>query len=404
MRLLAASGLSERTYTILGQGLVDASLALKADERRRLFEEAAGVGLYRVRREEALKRLETTMRNLERVLDIMSELEPRLRSLERQAKRAIEYIRAQADLKVILREWYGFHWHRAQQELTEAREVVRGQEIRVNEARELHMTAQTAYNSFRERFTGLRTQLNAWHRQSAELHNQREEVSRALAVLEERRRSLMTAQSSVLADTDRASDEERVAHERLAEVEQEVQRLESEFEDARKQVVEARESLQRGQAERADVEEKLRAARLGLDKWSSQRAETQARLEELRSRLENLQTRLDQSGIAIELAEVHEKEVSEKYDQARQERETAEAAWQKAVANENASRNTVGELENERRVKAEERAQRLGEYTRLKAQLDVLEQAEQSLAGYAEGARFLLDAARQSRLRGAAAP
>jgi len=48
--LLAASGLAERSYTILGQGLVDASLALKADERRRLFEEAAGVGLYRARR------------------------------------------------------------------------------------------------------------------------------------------------------------------------------------------------------------------------------------------------------------------------------------------------------------------------------------------------------------------
>ena len=76
--LLAASGLSERTYTILGQGLVDASLALKADERRRLFEEAAGVGLYRVRREDALKRLENTQHNLERVLDIMAELEPRI--------------------------------------------------------------------------------------------------------------------------------------------------------------------------------------------------------------------------------------------------------------------------------------------------------------------------------------
>jgi len=139
--LLAASGLSERTYTILGQGLVDASLALKADERRRLFEEAAGVGLYRVRREEALKRLENTTRNLERVLDIMSELEPRLRSLERQAKRALEFSRAQADLKVILREWYGYHWHRAQQDLTESREIVRAQEARVREARQIHAKA-----------------------------------------------------------------------------------------------------------------------------------------------------------------------------------------------------------------------------------------------------------------------
>src|SRR5512143_2049984 len=65
--LLAQAGLSERTYTILGQGMVDASLALKSDERRRLFEEAAGIGLYRSRREEALKRLENTQRNLDRV-------------------------------------------------------------------------------------------------------------------------------------------------------------------------------------------------------------------------------------------------------------------------------------------------------------------------------------------------
>jgi chromosome segregation protein len=399
--LLAASGLSERTYTILGQGLVDASLALKADERRRLFEEAAGVGLYRVRREEALKRLETTMRNLERVLDIMSELEPRIRSLERQAKRANEYIRAQADLKVILREWYGYHWHRAQQDLTEARDVVRRQETRVNETRELHVTAQTAYNTFRERFTGLRTQLNAWHRQSAELHNQREEVSRELAVLEERRRSLLSAQSSVQADKDRMSDEERIAHERLAEVEQEVQRLQNEFDEAQKQLSDARESLQRQQAERADVAEKLRAARLGLDKWSAQRAETQARLEELRSRLESLQTRLDLAAKTIELAETQVRDVGERYDLAMQARETAEDAWHQAVANENAKRNAAADLENQRRKKSEERAQLLAEHTRLKAQLEVLEQADQSLAGYAEGARFLLDAARQSRLRGA---
>jgi chromosome segregation protein len=177
--LLAASGLSERTYTFLGQGLVDASLALKAEDRRRLFEEAAGVGLYRVRREDALKRLENTARNLERVLDILSELEPRLRSLERQAKRAIEYTRAQADLKKILLEWYGYHWHRAQRELTDAREVVKAQDARVREAREAHAKTQSEHNTFRERLSGLRSQLNAWHRQSAELHSQREEVSRA---------------------------------------------------------------------------------------------------------------------------------------------------------------------------------------------------------------------------------
>ncbi|HEX5944173.1 MAG TPA: chromosome segregation protein SMC [Anaerolineales bacterium] len=399
--LLAASGLSERTYTILGQGLVDASLALKADERRRLFEEAAGVGLYRVRREEALKRLENTTRNLERVLDIMSELEPRLRSLERQAKRALEYTRAQADLKVILREWYGYHWHHAQQEHTESREMVKAQEVRVREAREVHAKAQAEYNTFRERFVGLRSQLNAWHRQSAELHNQREEVSRSLAVLEERQRSLLTAQSSVLADQNRTSDEERVAQERFAEAQSEAARLQGEYEEAQQQYAAAQQAFEASQAERVSLEENLRSARAEIEKWSTQRAEAQARLDELKSRLENLQSRLIAVEKAMESAEAHARESEERYRAARQGREEAEALLREAESQLGERRQALERLETERRSKTEERAQQLAEHTRLKAQLEVLEQAEQSLAGYAEGARFLLDAARQARLRGA---
>ncbi|HEY9527831.1 MAG TPA: AAA family ATPase, partial [Anaerolineales bacterium] len=399
--LLAASGLSERTYTILGQGLVDASLALKADERRRLFEEAAGGGLYRVRREEALKRLENTTRNLERVLDIMSELEPRIRSLERQAKRALEYGRAQADLKVILREWYGYHWHHAQQELTESREMVRAQEARVQEARDVHMKAQAEYNTFRERFVGLRSQLNAWHRQSAELHNQREEVSRSLAVLEERQRSLLSAQSSVLSDQDRTSDEERVAQERLAEAQQEAVRLQAEYEESQQQYAAAQNAFQTSQAERASVEENLRSARAEIEKWNTQRAESQARLDELKSRLESLQSRLTAAEKAIELAEAHASQMEEIYTVARQEREEAEGQLREAESLLGEKRKAREGLEAERLTKTEERAQKLAEHTRARAQLEVLEQAEQSLAGYAEGARFLLDAARQARLRGA---
>ncbi len=89
--LLSQTGLAERSYTIIGQGLVDIALALKPDERRKLFEEAAGIGLYRSRKEEALRRLSSTERNLERVYDILTEIKPRLRSLEKQAGRFADY-------------------------------------------------------------------------------------------------------------------------------------------------------------------------------------------------------------------------------------------------------------------------------------------------------------------------
>jgi len=399
--LLAASGLADRTYTILGQGLVDASLALKAEDRRRLFEEAAGVGLYRIRREEATKRLDNTMHNLERVLDILSELEPRLRSLERQAKRAIEFGRAQADLKVILREWYGYHWHHAQRELTDSREVVKAQEVRLQETREQHAQAQTEYNTFRERLTGLRSQLNAWHRQSADLHNQREEVSRELAVLEERRRSLLTIQSAVVADKERASDEEKVARERLAEVEQELARLQAESDEAQKQYADAQQSLQIKQSSRSEIEEKLQSARAQIEKWNAQRAESQARLDELKSRLESLQVRFDGANKAIETAEANSRLASDKYAEARKKRDEIEEQLKLVQAKEEKGKKEVERLEGERRSKSDERTNLLAAHTRLKAQLEILEQAEQSLAGYAEGARFLLDAARQSRLKGA---
>ncbi|KAA0273171.1 MAG: hypothetical protein EDQ89_05725, partial [Acidobacteria bacterium] len=77
--------------------------------------------------------------------------------------------------------------------------------------------------------------------------------------------------------------------------------------------------------------------------------------------------------------------------------ETLQRAEDKALA----KRAEVDRLDGERRAALERRTKEESEHSRLKAQLEVLEQSEQSLAGYAEGARFLLDAARQSRLNGA---
>lgn len=399
--LLAQAGLSERTYTILGQGLVDASLALKADERRRLFEEAAGVGLYRARRDDALKRLENTERNLERVLDIMAELEPRLRSLERQAKRAIDFARAQADLKMILREWYGYHWHRAQRDLTDAREAVRAQEARVQEARAAHERAQAAYAAFRERLSGLRAQLNGWHRQLAELHNRRESVSRELAVLEERRRALTAMQASVLSDRENVSAELHLANERFAEADREAARVRSDFEEAKAQLAHAQNALQARQAERESLEAQVNLARQRIESLTRQRAENNARLDELNSRMESLAQKSEQVKTAIANAEAQTAKAKAHREAARAAREQAALALREAEDRALAKKNEVERLENERRAALERRTKEESEHSRLKAQLEVLEQSEQSLAGYAEGARYLLDAARQAKLTGA---
>ena len=396
--LLAQSGMSERTYTILGQGLVDASLALKADERRRLFEEAAGIGLYRTRRDEATKRLETTQRNLERVLDILAELEPRLKSLERQAKRANEFSRAQADLKVLLLDWYGYHWHHAQNELNVVHTTLRGEEVRAREARDSHARVQTEFGGFRERLSGLRAQLNAWHRQSAELHSASEKVSRELAVLDERRRALVASQQSLLTEQERATGEETLAQERIFEIEQEVVRQQGETEEAKSQLSAAQSALQARGTERVVAEQKLNEARAQIASMHAQRAETQARLDELKTRIEAQNQKLESTRGAIQSAEAAFKKVEALLNEARKKRERAEAELKEAEQKAEGGKQNAEKVEEELRARRGQRDARAAEHARLQAQLEVIEQAEASLTGYAEGARLLLDAARQSRL------
>ncbi len=399
--LLAQAGLSERTYTILGQGLVDASLALKADDRRRLFEEAAGVGLYRARREDALKRLETTARNLERVLDIMTELEPRLRSLERQAKRAIEYARAQADMKLILREWYGYHWRRAQQDLTDAREAVRMQELRAQDARFAHERTQAEYLSFRERLSALRARLNDWRRQSAELLARREVISRELAVLEERRRAMTNAQASILSDQERATNDLHLANDRFHEAEQDDLRAQNELEEAKRQLEACNLQLANRNAERAALEEELARMREQVEAFHRQRAENAARFDELKLRIEAQNQRAAQTQAVIAASEASLARAQRQHGAAKTAREQAQAALQAAEEKAAAKKREAETLEAQRRAVLETRAKQEAEHSRYKAQLEALEQAERSLAGYAEGARYLLEAARQEKLHGA---
>ncbi len=199
--LLSETGLAQRTYTIIGQGLVDAVLALKAEERRRLFEEAAGIGLYRSRREEALRRLEATQHNLERVQDILAELLPRVRSLERQARRAHEYEQVRDDLKSALRTWYGFHWFRVQKQVAEAQAEAGKEGQRRDDLRAEQEGVDGALLQVRGRIESLRADLHAFSQRISARFAERETLGRRVAVAQERLRGLAEQDGVAAAET-----------------------------------------------------------------------------------------------------------------------------------------------------------------------------------------------------------
>ncbi len=349
--LLAQSGLSERTYTILGQGLVDASLALKADERRRLFEEAAGIGLYRTRREEALRRLDATKRNLDRVLDILAELEPRLKSLEHQAARAQEYAQLQADLRLLLLNWYGFHWHRSQEELSKVIEVGRAQEAKLTEARTAYQNVRQDFSTFRDHLNDLRARLNSWHRQSAQLHENREATSGDLAVLEERQRTLSENRQSGLSEQSRLYEECKIALQRLAETEAETVQLQAEYDEAETQTKLAQVHLDERQAEKTRLERDLQSSRQELDQITTRGASLQARLDELVARNDGQKQKLDTLALAISSAEAEAERAARDLRDKVTTRRNAETALQKAEQELQRARDQQTELEDQLKEK-----------------------------------------------------
>lgn len=93
------TGIGKEGYSIIGQGQIDKILSGKPEERRELFDEAAGIVKFKRRKAIAQKKLEDEKQNLVRVNDILGELEKQVGPLERQAKAAREYLRLKEELK-----------------------------------------------------------------------------------------------------------------------------------------------------------------------------------------------------------------------------------------------------------------------------------------------------------------
>lgn len=96
--LLTDSGAARESFNIIGQGKIDEILSTKPNDRRVIFEEAAGVLKYKKRKEEAIRKLERTNNNINRINDIISEIETNLEPLKKQSDEAKKYIDAKDKL------------------------------------------------------------------------------------------------------------------------------------------------------------------------------------------------------------------------------------------------------------------------------------------------------------------
>ena len=101
LELFMDTGIGKDGYSIIGQGKIDEILSNKSEDRRHIFEEAAGIVKYRTRKQESEKKLEQTKLNLLRINDILTEIEANIEPLHIQAEKAKEFLKLREELKSI---------------------------------------------------------------------------------------------------------------------------------------------------------------------------------------------------------------------------------------------------------------------------------------------------------------
>jgi len=402
--LLANSGLGERTYTIIGQGLVDLALSLRPEERRRFFEEAAGIGLYRSRREEAVQKLDKTQRNMERVMDIMGELSPRLKSLEKSREKALLYKQIQDDLFMLLRDWYGYYWHAAVKELNVASEFYKQQKEKFQIKQAEKEKIEEQLNQTQQNISKNRNQLASLHQKLSQCHQMKEEMTRELAVLEEREKTLNNRVQEAAHSLQILAIEKENDQQKLVSLKEENKSLLKNYQTAKQQLSAAELETREKNQKLAEINEKISEIRKTILSSESSILGLEA---DIKNRQNDVQSANAELIVGKEFIEKSMAECS-KYKERIKElnQEIALKGSEIDHAEEAISNSTT--LLNELRVRIEKitiEIQNLDlDKSRLATELAMILDEEANLSGFSSGSSEIIQAARDGRLKGKYAP
>ena len=402
--LLLDTGIGRDGYSVIGQGRIAEIVAAKSSERPEIFEEACGIAKYRYRKTEAERRLAAAGENLERLRDILGELESRVGPLEKESAKAQKFLELSEQRKTLEVTLWTDSVHRA-------RDTVR-QQVRDYE------TAQADY----ERFDG---EAKAAEQEAEEIRMQAQQLTIAVERLNGDIRSIteqISGSDSRIAvlENDILRNEESIAS------------LRSEIEAGEQDGAEADAALQRHRAVAAKMEaegEKLAAEIDALNAELEQLADASnasgARKDTLRAEITDLTAKRTEAQVAQAAAEAAEETARQRLPALEQAVQEGTDQWETArqdltdtiryremlTENEKQLANVRSGLELKLKNRkaaldeADTAEQRLGrELDAARQRLSVLRELEKNMDGYQNSVKAVMRAAGARRLRGIIGP
>ena len=402
--LLLDTGIGRDGYAIVGQGRIAEIVGAKSAERREIFEEASGIAKYRYRKNEAERRLEAAEGNLERLRDILGELEKRVGPLKRDSEKAQQFLELserRKSLEVTL-------WVDA---IRRANDTVRDQQRKFE-------AAQADY----------------------------ERLSRQLDEFDEKSAALREEAQQLVLQVEQANADIRAVTEANAGSESEIAVLKNESEHSRFRIDEATGELERAGQGRQSIETEAAGHKAAIEKLHGEVAALDARVAELRTELRALEEKAAASGqrrdvidaaiarlqdtataakVRAASAQSAKEAAAQRLDEAKQQavelENTAAAAEEEkrraerrlkdteeaVTRNDNIKAGLKLKLESRRRQQAEaadalQKADK--ERSNTSQRIHILEDLERNMDGYQQSVKAVMRAAAGRRLRGIIGP
>src|SRR5436190_2171260 len=226
-QLFMGTGVGRTSYSIMAQGNITQILSSKPEDRRLIFEEAAGITKYKSQKKEALRKLESTEQNLVRVADLVREVKRQIGSLQRQAGKARRYKQIATELQHLDTQLARHQFDVLQSEIHDRQTAADNLRNEIETCSADVLRHEDEIMELRERLSTLEHQIATMQQRGLELKGESDRHESRIQFNEERLREFATQNSKAMADMTQAEERRKVAQEELSKVNDQIAASES---------------------------------------------------------------------------------------------------------------------------------------------------------------------------------
>ena len=390
IELFRDTGVGKEGYSIIGQGRIDEILSQKSEDRRGVFEEAAGIVKYRARKEESEKRLANMRDNLSRVEDIIAELESQLEPLAKASETARRYLALRDELRTLECSAFVLRSDRAKERIADAEQMLTGLRDAIAEEERRAGELSAARDQASDAAQALEGEVSAAHDAVLELTREKEAREGELGVL---RAEISRMEKDVLS----LSQDEDIKRERSKVLEGEIAQCSADTLRTKGELTELGRSIAQKERELADAQEEARRAEEELEAHKSAIIEAVNRLSDVRTSEARLSTMRKELERRSEEAESQREELAiiaqrlqQQVDDAGAELEEAKKQEAECARAEEAIEAQIQETGRKIAVIQSAISEASGQKQAAESRLRVLREMERDYAGYQQAVKQVL--------------